>query len=150
MRRGGWRLGLAAALVVAAGAVQAQVVRAPDEIRSCLCKEQAVKALNGDVQAQSQAYAAQRESVDALDKSVETGRPQVDVSNPADVDAFKGLLERRDAAADALAGPVTRSYAEAVERYNRAVADYNAACAGKAFDPDQVAALKPTLSCAKP
>jgi hypothetical protein len=152
MRTGGWRVGLAAALalLVAAGAAQAQVVRAPDEIRSCLCKERTVAALNGEVQAQSRAYETQRQDVDALDQSVETGRPQVNVNNPADVDAFKSLLERRDTAADALAGPVTKSYAEAVQRYNQAVADYNAACAGKAFDPDQLAAAKQTLSCPKP
>lgn len=150
MGTGGWQVGLAAALVVAAGIAQAQVVRAPDEIRACLCKERAVAALNGEVQAQSRAYDTQRQDVDTLDRSVETGRPQVNVNDPADVDAFKSLLERRDAAADALAGPVTRSYAEAVQRYNQAVADYNAACAGKAFDPDQLTAAKQALSCPKP
>ncbi|HXY99259.1 MAG TPA: hypothetical protein VEI03_04620 [Stellaceae bacterium] len=150
MGMGGWRVGLALALIVAAGAARAQVVRAPDEIRSCLCKEQAVTMLNEEVQAQSHAYETQRQNVNALDHSVEAGRPRVNVNNPADVDAFKSLLERRDAAADALAGPVTKSYAEAVQRYNQAVADYNATCAGKAFDPDQLAAAKQVLSCPKP
>lgn len=148
--RAGLAVGLTVALVIAAGTVQAQVVRAPEEVRSCLCKERTVSALNNDVQAQSRAYEAQRQNVDVLDHSVETGRPQVNVNNPADVDAFKTLLERRDAAADALAGPVTKSYADAVQRYNEAVADYNASCAGKAFDPDQLAAAKQTLSCPKP
>ncbi|MGO8919377.1 MAG: hypothetical protein ACLQJR_26035 [Stellaceae bacterium] len=152
MGTGGWRVGLVAAsvLIVAIGAAEAQVVRAPDEIRSCLCREQAVTALNGEVQAQSRAYEAQRQSFEALDKAVQTGRPQVNVNNPADVDAFKRLLEQRDEAADTLAGSANKSYADTVQRYNQAVADYNAGCAGKAFDPDQVAALKPTLSCPKP
>lgn len=152
MGTGGWRVGLAAAvaLMVAVGIAKAQVVRSPDEIRSCLCKEQSVAALNGEVQAQSRAYEAQRQSFEALDKAVQSGRPQVNVNKPADVDAFKHLLEQRDAAADTLAGPANKSYADAVQRYNQAVADYNASCAGKAFDPDQLAALKQTLSCPKP
>ncbi len=152
MGTGGWRLGLAAvlALAVTAGAAEAQVVRAPDEIRACLCQEQAVSSLNGDVQAQSRAYELQREAFEALDKAVQSGRPQVNVNNPADVDAFKRLLGKRDAAADALAGPVTKTYADAVQRYNQAVANYNASCAGKAFDPDTLAAVKKNLSCPKP
>lgn len=151
MGTGGWRLGFAAGLVltIAAGTARAQVVRAPDEIRACLCKEQSVASLNGEVQAQSRAYESQRQSFEALDKAVQSGRPQVNVNNPADVDAFKRLLERRDTAADALAGPATKSYAEAVQRYNQAVSDYNGACAGKAFDPDALAAVKKTLSCPK-
>jgi hypothetical protein len=151
MGMAGWRGGLGAmmALVVVAGAAeaQAQVVRSPDEIRSCLCQEQAVSTLNGNVQSQSHAYDEQRQSFEALDKAVQTGRPQVNVNNPADVDAFKRLLERRDTAADTLAGPATKTYAEAVQRYNQAVASYNDTCAGKAFDPDTLAAVKKTLAC---
>ncbi len=149
MGTGGWRVRLAAmlALMLAAGAAEAQVVRAPDEIHACLCKEQSVASLNQEVQTQSRAYESQRQSFEALDKAVQSGRPQVNVNNPADVDAFKRLLERRDAAADVLAGTATKSYADAVQRYNRAVAEYNGSCAGKAFDPDTLAAVKKTLSC---
>jgi hypothetical protein len=152
MGMGGWRVGVvaASALIAAIGTAKAQVVRAPDEVRACLCKEQSVSTLNDEVQAQSRAYEAQRQSFEALDKAVQTGRPQVNVNSPADVDAFKHLLEQRDAAADTLAGPANKSYADAVQRYNQAVTDYNTACAGKAFDPDQLAALKQTLSCPKP
>jgi uncharacterized protein YukE len=125
-------------------------VTAPDEVRACLCREQAVTTLNGEVQAQSRAYEEKRQSFETLDKQVQTSRPQVNVNNQADVDAFKRLLERRDEAADVLAGPATRSYAEAVQHYNQAVSDYNSTCAGRAFDPDQLAAQKRNLSCPKP
>jgi hypothetical protein len=152
MRMGGWRVAMAATLALAgpAGAAEAQVVRAPDEIRACLCKEQTVATLNGEVQAQSHAYEEKRQAFEALDKQVQTSRPRVNVNNPADVEAFKRLLERRDDAADVLAGAATQSYAAAVQRYNAAVAEYNGACAGKAFDQDQLAEQKRTLSCPKP
>jgi hypothetical protein len=94
------------------------------------------------------AYEQQRQAFEALDEAVQTGRPQVNVNNPADVAAFKRLLEKRDDAAATFAGPAGKSYAEAVQRYNQALSDYiNSACAGKAFDPDQLAAAKQTLSC---
>ncbi len=151
MRIEGWRVAIAAALALPclAGAADAQIVRSPDEIRACLCKEQTVASLDAEVQAQSRAYEAKRQAFAALDKRVQASRPRVDVNNPADVEAFKHLLAERDEAGDNLAGPVTESYAAAVKRYNAAVADYNGACAGKAFDQDVLAEQKRTLSCPK-
>jgi hypothetical protein len=152
MRMEGGRGAVAAVLVLAGFCVpaMAQVVRAPDEIRACLCKEQALQSLNADVQAQSRTYQEKRQSFEALDRQVQSSRPKVNVNDPAAVDAFKHLLDQRDQASDSLAGPVTRNYSAAVQRYNQAVADYNASCAGKAFDQDQLAQLKRTLSCPKP
>jgi len=147
-----WRVWVAAALALPcfAGVAGAQVVGSPEVVRSCLCKEQAVASLDAQVQAQSRDYDAKRQAFAALDKQVQQSRPRVDVNNPGDVDAFKRLLAERDAAGDALSGPVTESYAAAVKRYNAAVADYNAGCAGKAFDQDVLAREKRTLSCPKP
>jgi hypothetical protein len=153
MRWEGWRLAVAAALALSipAGAAKAQVVvRSPEEVRSCLCKEQSVAALNAQVQAQSKAYDEQRRAFEALDRQVQTSRPQVNVNNPSDVDAFKRLLERRDEASDSLAGAATSDYAAAVQRYNAAVSDYNNSCSGKAFDQDVLAQVKQSLSCPKP
>jgi hypothetical protein len=153
MRWEGWRLVLAAALALSipAGAANAQVVvRSPDEVRSCLCKEQAVASLNAQVQAQSKAYDEKRQAFEALDRQVQTSRPQVNVNNPSDVDAFKRLLERRDEASDSLEGAATSDYAAAVQRYNAAVSDYNNSCSGKAFDQDVLNQVKQSLSCPKP
>ena len=152
MRMGGWSAAMAALLMLAAFAnpAAAQIVRAPEEIRACLCKEQGVSALNQNVQNEGRIYDEKRRSFETLDKQVQSSRAQVNVNNPSDVDAFKRLLDQRDAAADALAGPATRSYADAVQRYNQAVAEYNSSCAGKSFDADAMAAEKRTLSCPKP
>jgi hypothetical protein len=149
---GAWRSVIAAALVLPgmAGAAAAQTMRVPDEVRACACKEQRVSSLNSEVMSQSSAYEAKRQAFEALDKQVETARPLVNVRNQADIENFKQLLTRRDAAADALADAANQSYADSVQRYNDAVADYNNSCAGKAFDPQMMAELKRTLTCAKP
>lgn len=150
MRMAGWRIALVVGVVAAAGLsdrAAAQLVRDPDQIRACLCKEQLIATLDDQVKAQRRTYDEKRQAFEALDKQVQTSRAQVNVNNPGDVDAFKRLLEQRDEAADALAGPVTKGFADTVQRYNNAVADYNGSCAGKSFDPDQLNQIKRTLSC---
>jgi hypothetical protein len=150
---GAWRVAavMATTLLGPVGGAGAQeLVRSPEQIRDCLCGEQSVAALNTEVQNQSRLYEDKRQAFQQLDQQVQAARPRVNVNNKAEVDAFRGLLARRDAAADALAGEVTRSYADAVTRYNRAVGDYNGGCAGKAYDPDQLAELRRNLSCPKP
>ena len=150
MRWAGWSIAAVAALGLAAGAgANAQVLRSPSEVHDCLCLEQSVATLNARVQSERSLYEAKRKEFEALDQQVQSGRPKVNVNDPADVEAFKRLLEQRDAAADGLAGPVTESYGAAVERYNESVADYNAGCAGKAFDPVQLAEQKRDLICTK-
>ena len=152
MRAGWWQIGVTSWLTLCgavAGAAAQEPVRSPEQIRSCLCQERSVGALNGEVQAQSRTYEDKRQAFQALDKQVQTTRPSVNVANQADVDAFKRLLDRRDRAADDLASNATKSYSDAVARYNQAVATYNGTCAGKSYDPDQLAELRRTLSCPK-
>ncbi|HEX9489103.1 MAG TPA: hypothetical protein VF930_02390 [Stellaceae bacterium] len=152
MRAGRWQFGVTLWLTLSganAGAAAQELVRAPEQIRGCLCQERSVGALNAEVQTQSRAYEEKRQAFQALDKQVQTTRPSVNVADQADVDAFKRLLEQRDHAADVLASDATKSYSDAVARYNQAVAAYNGNCAGKAYDPDQLAELRRTLSCPK-
>jgi hypothetical protein len=153
MQTGGWRVALAMAAAVSAmgGAVGAQdLERSPEQIRGCLCQERSLSPLNAEVQSQSHLYEDKRQAFQQLDKQVQTERPKVNVNDQSQVDAFKQLLERRDAAADTLAGEATRNYSDAVSRYNKAVASYNGGCAGKAYDPDQLAELRRNLSCPAP
>jgi hypothetical protein len=153
MRVRGWQAALAMAMilpVIRGGAGAQELERSPTQIRDCLCQERSVAALNGEVQNQTRLYEDKRQAFQQLDKQVQTARPKVNVNDRSEVEAFKQLLERRDAAADTLAGEATRSYSDAVTRYNQAVAAYNSGCAGKAYDPDQLAELKRNLSCPAP
>jgi hypothetical protein len=147
-------LGVAMAMAMAASAAAQPATPQPApgdaEMSSCLCQEQNVARLNEDVRSQSRSYDDTRRNFQALDNQVLSSRPQVNVNNAGEVDAFKRLLDQRDAAADKLAGNATRSYADAVTRYNQAVAAYNSSCAGKSFDADRLAQLRRTLSCPKP
>jgi hypothetical protein len=152
IHRFGWSALIAAPVllvVTEAAPAQTAVLRGDDEVRACLCLDQRLPALNGDVQAQRRAYQEKQEASAALEKQIQIQRALVDVNNPAEVDAFKQLLGRRDAAADALNGQ-TSSYADVVRRYNEAVAQYNDNCAGKPLDPDAKARVSRNLVCPKP
>jgi hypothetical protein len=147
-----WMAG--AAILVAQGAtdtsVAQQVVRSPDEIRTCLCQEQLLSTLNDDVRAQNRAYEDRRQAFEAFNRQVQISRQQVNTNDQVNIDAFKRLLDQRDQSVDSLVNGPMRSYANAVARYNQAVAGYNTACTGKAYDPDQLAELRRNLNCPKP
>lgn len=146
--------GMAAAAIVASAvttSAQAQMVLTqPADIRACLCLQQSVTVLNGDVARQRQAHEQQRQQLDALDAEVNAQRSRIDVNNFDQVQAFKQLIERRDKAAADFAGPVTARYADAVARYNAAVNQFNGTCAGKAYDQAALGQAQAGLSCPVP
>jgi uncharacterized protein YukE len=153
MRILGWWGAVLAATTLpgwAQGVAAQEVEHAPDRIRDCLCQEQSMADFNTEMLNQRKAYDDQRQLFQQLDQDVQTARPRLDVNDPNAVDAFKRLLDRRDAAQQAFSGDVTRNYADAVTRYNQAVTSYNASCAGKTYDADQLAAVRRNLSCPKP
>jgi hypothetical protein len=127
-----------------------QVLSSPEAIRSCLCQEQSVTALANEVLQQNRVYEEKRKALESLDNEVRARRAQINVANQSEVDAFKQLLDRRDQAGAEFAGPVTRNYSDMVARYNGAVASFNDACAGKAYDSDVLAQVRANLACPRP
>ena len=111
----------------------AQIVNDPNTIRSCLCDQQLVLGLQNDVGGKRQALESSQRNQASLANQVDTRRAQINVYNHAELEAFKQLLEQRDAAIAATAD-ATRTYDDAAEGYNRAVAGYNASCAGRSYD----------------
>jgi hypothetical protein len=145
--------GVLALFLAAAPAARAQVpgmVAAPQDIATCLCLERSVSALDADLAARSRAYQAKRQEVEALDLEVAQARQRVNVANSAEIDAFKSLLDRRNAAQTELAQRLTPDYARLVETYNRRVGDYNAQCAGRIYEPQALAQVRAALSCSTP
>ena len=111
----------------------AQVVNDPNTIRSCLCEQQLVLGLQEGVSSRRQALESSQRSQASLANQVDTRRAQINVYDHGELDAFKQLLQQRDAAIGATAD-ATRTYDDAAEGYNQAVAAYNANCAGRSYD----------------
>jgi len=111
----------------------AQLVNDPNTIRSCLCEQQLVLSLQEGVSSRRQALESSQRSQASLANQVDTRRAQINVYDHGELDAFKQLLQQRDAAIAATAD-ATRTYDDAAEGYNQAVAAYNANCAGRSYD----------------
>ena len=128
--------GAAALAVLSCGAIApagAQVVNDPNTIRSCLCDQQFVLGLQNDVSGKRQALESSQRNQASLANQVDTRRAQINVYNHAELEAFKQLLQQRDASIAATA-EATRTYDDAAVGYNQAVAGYNANCAGRSYD----------------
>ena len=128
----------------------AQVVSDPNAIRACLCEQQFVLGLQNDVGGKRQALESSQRSQASLANQVDTRRAQINVYNHAELDAFKELLQQRDASIAATAD-ATRTYDDAAEGYNRAVAGYNANCAGRSYDDAVLRQVQAApLACTRP
>lgn len=142
---------LAAAAALASGfaapPLRAEILTAPEAIRQCLCAEQEVAGLSRRVQTEFDAYEEARKRVDTLNNLVETKRPQINVNNPEEVEAFRHLLEERDEASRNFAEKTSPDYAALVARYNGKVSDFNAGCGNKSYDGAVLAQVKAALSC---
>jgi hypothetical protein len=144
-RRAVLALGCAGLLIP--GAVRAQVPPEVAEISACLCLQQAVSTLSGEMNAKMQALDAVTRQLADLDAQLARDRSTIDVNNPDAVARFKALLERRDAAYRQSVGPVHADATQSTARYNARVNEYNARCANRPFSSALVAQIQPTLSC---
>ena len=124
----------------------AQVISDPNTIRSCLCEQQFVLDLQDSVAGRRQALESSQRKQASLANQVETRRAQINVYDSSELDAFKQLLQQRDESIAATAD-VAKNYDDAANRYNQAVATYNATCAGHTYDEAVLRQAKATLAC---
>jgi len=144
---GALALGVVSGIGLAPG--RAQTVSDPNAIRSCLCEEQFVLGLQDTVNTRRQALDMAQKNESTLSNQVATQRAQINVYDNAELDAFKRLLEQRDASIAASAA-ATQSYDNAARRYNDAVAAYNSNCAGHSYDETVLRSVRTTLACPRP
>ena len=140
---------IAAGLLVSAciDTAQAQMSSDPAEITTCLCMQQGVATLSGDMSAKTNALASARQHVADLDAQLAQARPNVQVNDPESVQRYKALLLQRDAAYRQSLGPVVANADQATARYNNLVGQYNARCAAHQFNGDMMASIQAHLSC---
>lgn len=139
-------LGLAAAT----SATAQTILRSPQEVSACLCREAAVNTLGSDVAARRTIYEQRRQELERLEAELAAMRQKMNVNNPEEVAAYARLFDQRNAALDAFSRAATPDYAAIVERYNQRVAEYNSTCAGKAYDTVVLATVRQSLSCPAP
>jgi hypothetical protein len=123
------------------------VLTSPQEVTSCLCMEFSVNTMANDVAARQRMYADAKRSYDALDAEVTQQRQTMNPNDAAQVDAFRKLLDQRDAARARFAGEATPEYSAQVAEYNHRVANFNQQCGGKSYDGNVLAQVRQSLVC---
>jgi hypothetical protein len=144
------KLPILLALLVVAAPAAAQVLNNPQDVTRCLCADRAVKMLADEVDARKRIYDDVQQQIRSLDLDLERRRQTMNVNDAAQVEAYRERFDRRSEVSARLSGEVGADYRNAVDRYNRAVAQYNDGCVGRILDSAVVAAVTPTLMCPAP
>ncbi len=142
---------VAASMLALAGSVPSfaqELVKDPGTIGFCLCEREITNGLLDSLHQRQQSYEASQKALAALDSDLAASRARINVMSSADIDAYKQLLQRRDAAA-AEATTAAQAYDAALTRYNQAYSDYTGSCGGKSFDQTVYNTVQATLSCPK-
>lgn len=145
----GTLLAAAGGIAVPPAAAQA-LINDPTAIAQCLCESQRLDTLQQTTDQRRQSYQTGQQSLASLDRELDSRRSSMNVEDPAQVDAYKQLLQQHDSAAAALPDHLIPDYNAAVARFNAARSDYDARCAGKSFDQTAYDRVQATLSCPKP
>jgi hypothetical protein len=110
------------------------VLTDPKAIAFCLCLEQSVAAKAADMRSLGAVYSDETRQLAAMNAELDRKRPLVDVQNQAQIDAFKVLLEQRDAALDKYQWSTLPKYQASVARYNEKVDLVLKRCSGHPLD----------------
>jgi hypothetical protein len=125
------------------------VLKAPQDIATCLCLEQGVGQLRGEVDRQAATYTPMRQGVEQEAAALEAARGQVNTRNKRQVEEFRQRLVRLQEQENQLFTVAYPAYTGAVERYNQEAQRYNQSCSGKAYDPETLAQVRAKLSCVR-
>ena len=141
----------AAAIAALSGpaASQQRMLTSPQEIARCLCQEQAINMLRGQMDAGKAAVDREKAEIDAMDRDIAQQKPRVEPNNATSVLVCKTLLDQRDAKWDNLKNVTEMSYLEANDRYNTAVLGFQASCGGTLYNMEALAIAKSNLVCPK-
>lgn len=115
--------------------------------RNCLCLEQAVEQRRFELEVRNGIFEKARADMQSLEREVEQRRPAVNVNDPNQVDAFRTLLARADAARSHYEFVAVPEQQQAVAQYNAAVTQLNSACQGRSFTTFAWTAARQNLSC---
>jgi hypothetical protein len=106
--------------------------------------------LGDEVAARKRIYDDQQQQLQALDLDLERRRRTMNVNDAAQVEAYRNRFDQRSALSAQLSGEVASDYRASVERYNRAVAQYNSGCVGRTLDSRVVSQVEANLACPVP
>jgi uncharacterized coiled-coil protein SlyX len=130
-------------------AVRAQSLSA-EEVRDCLCREQALQGLRQEVAEKRAAYDAAHDRLNALQRDIDQTRTSMNPNDSIQVQLLAEQIERRDALRTAIQQNEYPALQGPITRLNHAVAEYNQLCADRPMRKIDIEAAQRDLQCPTP
>ncbi|MFZ5789156.1 MAG: hypothetical protein ACOY3L_00505 [Pseudomonadota bacterium] len=127
--------------------VMAQTALTVDEIRDCLCREQALNILRGQTDGQRLRFNDAQADLKKLEDQIANMRKTMNPDDELSVQIMVEMIRRRDALNAELRDKVGPETQAAVAKLNQAVADYNARCAQRTMLKMDVETASRNLVC---
>ena len=140
-------------LVASAGARVAgagEVMHTPEEIRACLCLDQAVTAASAALYEETVNFETERKALAELQTRADAAQQDTNPTDMAQRDKLGEFLDQRDAAIRHFAAVATPQFNAVTESYNRAADAFNHTCGGKAYDWSILPDIQNNLTCDRP
>jgi hypothetical protein len=115
--------------------------------RNCLCLERSVEDRRFELDVRNGIFEKSLADLQTVERDVEQRRAKVDVNDQGQIDAFRTLLARADAARTHYEQTAVPEQQQAVGRYNAVVDRLNAACKGRSFTTYAWQAARKDLVC---
>lgn len=127
-----------------------EIMHTPEEIRACLCLDQAVTAASAALYEETVNFEAERKSLAELQARADEAQQHTDPADMAQRDKLGELLDQRDAAIRHFAAVATPQFNSVTDGYNRAADAFNHTCGGKAYDWSILPDIQKNLTCDTP
>jgi Skp family chaperone for outer membrane proteins len=135
-------------IVLASTAAAAQDTQSMpvEQIRECICQQQALEALSSRVSAASGAYNQRQQELQSVEQQLADLQRAATPGDPQAVSQSQALIDRRNLLREQLRGE-SRPYQSLTRDYNQRAEQYNATCTKLPMLSFDVAAAKENLSC---
>lgn len=139
-------LGLCAA-AVPAGADQIAPALSLDEVRICVCLEQALKSRQAEMELRQGILRERENELERLGMEIQVRRASMNPEDQQAIDELKARIDQQNSLRLLMSRDIVPSYQGSVSAYNRTAAAYNESCANRRIYTPDVDKVKQNLQC---
>jgi hypothetical protein len=140
-------LALFLTMAVAQGRALADSAMTVDEIRDCMCREQALQNLRQETGVQQTRYNDARAQLQSLETQIANMRKTMNPSDDVSVQIMSEMIRQRDTLTNQIRTAVYPQTQAAVAKLNAVVADYNQRCTQRPMLKTDVDNASKSLAC---
>ena len=130
-----------------AGADQIAPALSLDEVRSCVCLEQALKNRQAEMELRQGILEERENELERIGMEIQVRRTSMNPEDQQAIVDLRAIIERQDSLRLLMSRDIMPSYQGSVSAYNRTVAAYNENCANKRIYTPDVDKVKQNLQC---